>query len=506
MNVDAAKNELLNFNTVEVNQIAVRLISKDFAWEYHIMPFDIKDDMVHIAMEHPEDIELIECIKLITKKEIVSYRASVEQILLAIKTYYEKDIENKSLKDIKEIYKANMSISKESFGDLKDIKDAPAVKLTEFMITQALIKGSSDIHIEPQQDKVTIRYRIDGCLFDIFNLPQELYNLISTRIKIMADMDISEKRLPQDGKVNYIVHNESYDLRISTLPTIYGEKIVIRILYKAKELTKINSLNFNIEEHKLITNSLKHNHGIILVTGPTGSGKTTTLYAMLNELKNREKNITTIEDPVEMRIEGINQVNVNIKAKVTFASGLRSILRQDPDIIMIGEIRDEETAAIAVRAAITGHLVLSTLHTNDSLGSIHRLTEMKVPRYLLADAIIAIVAQRLVRKICENCKIEYRPNEIEKKILGINSEEVLYKGKGCCKCNNSGYQGRCAVSEILYFSEKQKRMILKEEDDEALKSSFKENNCRLLYDNCIQMVKNGITTFDEFARLSNGQF
>jgi Type II secretory pathway, ATPase PulE/Tfp pilus assembly pathway, ATPase PilB len=317
-----------------------------------------------------------------------------------------------------------------------------------------------------------------------------------TRIKVVAGMDISEKRLPQDGKFQHCCKDSILDLRVSSLPTIYGEKLVLRILDRKMEYCNIEKLYESIEQRKLIKKILLRSSGIILATGPTGSGKSTTLYAMLNELNRKSVNITSIEDPVEYTISGINQINVNTKSGISFAVGLRSILRQDPDVIMIGEIRDEETAAIAIRAAITGHLVLSTLHTNDAVGTINRLAEMGIERYLLADALIAVISQRLVSKICCSCRIEYTPSKTEEKLLKIHGGSKVYRGKGCSKCNYNGYKGRIMVSEILTIDEKLRKAISKGSDF-IIESKSLVSQCR-------EMVLRGITTTEELIRISNG--
>jgi type IV pilus assembly protein PilB len=318
---------------------------------------------------------------------------------------------------------------------------------------------------------------------------------------VLANINISEKRLPQDGKITYKSNKQFFDLRVSTLPTIHGEKIVIRILYKSKDLISLNNLGFSEKSVNTIRNILKVSNGIILLTGPTGSGKSTTLYAMLNEIDKVKKNIITIEDPVEYTMEGINQVNVNPKAKLTFAEGLRSILRQDPDVIMVGEIRDEETAQIAIRAAITGHLVLTTLHTNNALDSISRLADMKVPQYLISDALVGIIAQRLIRKLCSSCKEEYLPSVEEKTMLGIDSNTKLFKSRGCVKCSNKGYKGRCVVYEIFTVDDEQRYLIQKGKYGEELKKSYYKGNVFSLKENCLELIKKGVTSFEEYIRV-----
>jgi type IV pilus assembly protein PilB len=487
-----------------IDSLCTKLVSKDFAYNNLILPFSIRGEKLYVAMKNIEDTELIERLRLLTRKEVIPCEAAENDIILAIKTYYEKEEAESTVESLKLIFKAD-SRGNNSIRMSRGEENAPVVKFTDFIITQAIIKRASDIHIEPAEDIAAIRYRVDGILFDVFKLPMDVYRAVISRVKVMGDMDIAEKRISQDGKIHYKVGESSYDLRISSLPTVYGEKVVIRILYKLLQWSNLRNLNFNDEDYEIMKRSLQHSHGMILVTGPTGSGKSSTLYAMLGEINNRAANITTIEDPVEIGISGINQVNVNAKAGITFASGLRSILRQDPDIIMIGEIRDQETASIAVRAAITGHLVLSTLHTNDSIGAINRLIEMGVPRYLLSDAIISVIAQRLVRKICNNCKSDYIPTEFERDILNLQIDTFLYRGTGCSKCNKSGYYGRHAICEVIYMDSTAKGIILREESDLDLRNYLKSKNMRFLINNCKELVVSGITTFDELIRLSNGE-
>ena len=331
--------------------------------------------------------------------------------------------------------------------------------MVDSIIQHAVRARASDIHIEPFEKNIRIRFRIDGELQEIMTSSKTTHSAIVTRIKIIGRMDIAEKRIPQDGRVDMNIDNKDIDLRISVLPTVYGEKIVLRLLDRSSTILTKTQLGFSAENIRMFDKLIQSPNGIILVTGPTGSGKTTTLYAVLQELNKIGRNIITVEDPVEYRLEGINQVQVNIKAGLTFASGLRSILRQDPDIIMIGEIRDTETAKIAVRAAITGHLVLSTMHTNDSASAVSRLVDMGIEPYLVSSSVVGVVAQRLVKKICTNCKIEYKPSHSEMDLLQLNENDVLYKGQGCSLCNNAGYKGRTAIHEILLMTRELREMV-----------------------------------------------
>ncbi len=340
-----------------------------------------------------------------------------------------------------------------------DVANAPAVRFIDSTLEEAVKLGASDIHVEPSETVVNVRYRIDGDLYQHAQFDMSFFPAISTRIKILSDIDIAEKRIPQDGHITKEIGNERVDFRVSTLPTIHGEKIVIRVLDKKIFSLSLKELNFSQEVQDMIHKILKHPHGIILLTGPTGSGKTTTLYSFLKELNKPNVNIVTIEDPVEYSMESINQIQINTKADLTFASSLRSILRQDPDIIMVGEIRDEETAQIAIRAAITGHLVLSTLHTNEAPGAVTRLIDMGVPAYLVSDALVAVISQRLLKRLCPYCKRPVTTTADQRRALGLKEDITIYEANGCPYCNNTGYKGRMAVHEIMYLNDDLKEAI-----------------------------------------------
>jgi len=381
-----------------------------------------------------------------------------------------------------------------------DVQAAPAVRLTNSIINQAIATNASDIHIEPFEHHVAVRYRVDGVLFESNRIPQNLYSAVSTRIKIMAGMNIAEKRLPQDGRIELEVKGRSYDFRVSSLPTVFGEKIVIRVLDRTTFDYTRDKLGFTERENEMMDRIIRMPYGIVLLTGPTGSGKTTTLYSLLSEVNTPDKNIVTIEDPVEYMLPGINQVQVNPKAGLTFAAGLRSILRQDPDIIMIGEIRDEETAQIAVRAAITGHLVLSTLHTNDAPGAITRLVDMGVEPYLAADAIVAVIAQRLVRKLCPNCREPYTAEGNEMMILNLDKPVRLYRAVGCPACQNSGYRGRTAIHEVMMVGREHRNIIARGGSAEEIREVSISQGMVDLYESCRRLVLDGVTSIQEMVR------
>ena len=383
-----------------------------------------------------------------------------------------------------------------------DVINNPAVRLVDSIIKEAVPYRASDIHIEPFEKNVRVRYRIDGDLQERAEFPIEAYSAICARLKILAGLNIAERRIPQDGRINMVIGGKEFDFRVSTLPTVFGEKFVIRILDKTSFRFTRDDLGFTEAENKIVDKMLAKPHGIILLTGPTGCGKTTTLYSFLKEINDSTKNIVTVEDPVEYVMQGINQTQVNTKANMTFAAALRSILRQDPDIIMVGEIRDEETAQIAVRSAITGHLVFSTLHTNDAPGAIVRLGDMGVQNYLVADALVGVIAQRLVKRLCPACKKKGRTTAKEMDILGINEPVSIARPQGCQFCNNTGYKGRIAVHEIMYMNDNMRAAVLSESDPEKLRKISMENGMVPLRNACRNLVFNGYTSVQELMSLS----
>ena len=476
-----------------------RSIPKEVAKKYNLIPFGEKDGKLLVAMSDPLNIFAIDDISFVTQKTIQPCIAGYEAIEKAIELYFSKQSTDKALEDLKKEYKIDLD-GKYDQAIIDEVQSAPAVRLTNSILNQAITTGASDIHIEPFEKEVKVRYRIDGILVASMAIPKSLYSSVCTRIKIMAGMNIAENRVPQDGRNEMEVGGQSYDFRVSSLPTVFGEKIVIRILDgKNFQLTR-SMLGFTNHDSVLLNRILSMPYGIVLLTGPTGSGKSTTLYTILKELNTVDKNIVTVEDPVEYTMFGINQVQVNAKAGLTFASSLRSILRQDPDIIMIGEMRDEETAHIAVRAAITGHLVFSTLHTNDAPSSLTRLVDMGIAPYLVAEAIIGIISQRLLRKLCLACKRGYLAEDREKKILREQNVHKLYKAVGCPACNNTGYKGRIAIHEVLYLDNKMRNVIEKGANAEELRTLALKDGMVPLYDNCRQLVLNGVTSINEMVR------
>lgn len=383
-----------------------------------------------------------------------------------------------------------------------ELIDAPAVRLADSILNEAVTEGASDIHIEPEYKRVRVRFRVDGVLQEHVDIPNDLYPAVLARYKIMANLDISERRIPQDGKIAYNINGEEFDFRVSTLPIIYGEKIVIRIFNSNTGNVNFESLANNSLDLEKMERMLRHPHGIILLTGPTGSGKTTTLYSFLRKLNTEGVNITTIEDPVENNIDGINQTQVNPKATLTFSAALRSILRQDPNIIMIGEIRDNETADIAVKAAITGHLVLSTVHTNDAVSTVTRLLDMGIENYLVADSLVGAISERLVRKLCPHCKKEYHVNAQEAQLLGCKEGDKIYEKVGCPACNHTGYKGRTGVFEILELDDDIKQVIdAKDFSIEKLRRICLEHGYITMDKAAADLVKDGTTSIEEYMKL-----
>lgn len=485
-----------------INQKVLDLITKEYCIKNILIPFDFNKDELKIAMFDTENIKIIDELKFLTKYNIKVFKSSKEEILSCIRKNYSKCDVRKALKDFGKEYSIIEEKKEKSYKDL--IKDAPAVRLTESIIMEAVEKKASDIHIEPFNKKVLIRYRIDGVMINAMEFPKEYYSLICSRIKIISNMNISNSFVPQDGKFSMKIDVKNYDFRVSSIPTVYGENICIRILYKSDNLISLDSIRGVNKSN--INDILKYSRGLILITGPTGSGKTTTLYSILNSLDKVNKNIITIEDPVEYTIPKVNQVNVNNKVGLTFSRGLRNILRQDPDIIMVGEIRDEETAEIATRASITGHLVLSSLHTYDAISTISRLKDMGIPSYIISDSLSVIVSQRLVRTICPYCKKTYLPKKADLQLLNSLGLRKLYKGTGCERCNYTGYMGRTAVYEVLKLNKQYKNAIIKEENIESIRELAYKKGFIDMKTNCTEFVKKGITTFDELYRIINDTY
>lgn len=478
-----------------------RLINENLARRHSLIPIRKERNKLIVAMSDPLNIFAIDDIKIATGMEVEPVIATRNDIGSAIDQYYGRQRAEQAIEEFKKQYDVE-NINELDDETLNEINNAPVVRLINTIIGQAVKTRASDIHIEPFENNLRVRYRIDGELQEIMTPAKTAHSAIVTRIKIMGKMDIAEKRVPQDGRVETVIDGKDIDLRISVLPTVYGEKIVIRLLDRSNFLATKKQLGFTDENLKLFDKLIKNPNGMVLVTGPTGSGKSTTLYAVLKELNKINTNIITVEDPVEYKMEGVNQVQVNLKAGLTFASGLRSILRQDPDVVMIGEVRDAETAQIAIRAAITGHLVLSTMHTNDAPSTVVRLIDMGIEPYLAASSVVGVVAQRLVRRICENCKTKAHVGSFEKEILCIDENTTIYKGSGCSVCNNTGYKGRVAVHEIMLVDRDIREMINCKASIDDIRKVAIEHGMITLKENCRQLILNGVTTVDELVKVA----
>lgn len=493
----------IDLNNINFDKKAIKIVPQNLCNKYNLIAFGFEEDKVLVAMSDPLNIFAIDDISISTGLAVKTFIAPKKDIDKFVKINYSSEGVNKAAEELsKETLEAKtISVDVE---EVDDVKNAPVVKMIEYLFKNSIEMRASDIHIEPFEKEIRIRYRIDGELTTINTLGIESLAPLITRIKILANLNIAEKRIPQDGRIITKIGNTDVDLRVSILPTVNGEKVVIRILNRDNYKVGKEYLGLTKENLKKLNNIISNPHGIVLVTGPTGSGKSTTLYTILSELNSSNVNIITVEDPVEYTLDGINQVNVNTKAGLTFASGLRSILRQDPDIIMIGEIRDEETAQIAIKAAITGHLVLSTLHTNDAPSSITRLVDMGVEPYLVASSVVGVIAQRLVRKICPHCKEEYEASEYERKTLtgSSNGTLKLYKGKGCGHCNGTGYIGRIGVYEIMEVTREHRDIINKTRDSDILKDISIKHGMTTLEDECKKLVLNGTTTMQELATIT----
>lgn len=490
----------VDLSKYEINSNVATLIPESIVKKYKLIAIDIKDDMLLVAMADPLNFFAIDDIKLYTKMGVIPCLSSVPDVERAIERYYSSILTQKALNEFSDAF-IPAEDDTDSEEEMLEVATAPIVKLINSIIEQAMRGNASDIHIEPSHNDIRVRFRIDGDLKEIMVLPKSNLSAITTRVKIIGRMDIAEKRIPQDGRVEMKFNGNEVDLRISTLPTVYGEKIVIRILDKSNFNFTKEGLGFSKDNLDKLNKMIAQPYGMLLVTGPTGSGKTTTLYTVLRELNVQTKNVITVEDPVEYKLKGINQTQVNVKAGLTFAAGLRSILRQDPDTIMIGEIRDSETAEIAIRAAITGHLVLSTLHTNDSPSTIARLIDMGLEPYLVSSAVIGIISQRLVKLLCPKCKEKYEANDSEKKLLGIdgNMDAMLFKPIGCNSCYN-GYRGRAAVHEVMLVNENIRRLINKGANTDDIRKRALEDGMATLLQSAADLAIKGDTSFEEIMR------
>lgn len=494
----------INTKDIEIDLTLEGAFPREIAEKYRAIP--LADDGTHltVALANPRDVRALDDLRLISGKSIIPVMTAEQAIIDGITELYSDPSSEFGLNEYNEEENSGEQALKE-LEDLDEIvDDSPTVKLVNYLIQKAVADGASDIHIEPQEHDLEVRFRADGVLHEIMRSPKSSQTAIISRLKIMADIDISETRKPQDGHCQVLVGNKRVDFRVSTLPTIYGERVVLRILRTDSVLMQLRDLGFSENNLKIFQTSFKKPYGCILVTGPTGSGKSTSLYAALNELNSPEKHILTAEDPVEYRLPGINQVQINTKAGLTFAAALRSFLRCSPDVILVGEIRDRETAQIAVEAALTGHLVLSTLHTNDAASAITRLSEMEIEPFLLSSALDCVVAQRLARCLCPECKEEYVPEREALLRLGFKEDNLptkLWRAKGCRKCNDTGYRGRVGVHEILQVSERIGVLTVAGATGDEIKKVAIEEGMNTLRQDGLEKARQGITSVEEVMRV-----
>lgn len=487
--------------------IVLEGISSRFIRENRVIPLEIKNSLLKVLMANPEDKVTIDALRVATSADIIVYTSNTEVLDEYISRFYGQESQNinRIIEDIGETGLEFLREEEEDIGYLKDLaSEAPIIKLVNLFITRAIESRASDVHIEPFEDELKVRYRIDGVLHDVESAPKKLQAAIVSRIKIMAKLNIAERRLPQDGRIRLKVGEKEIDIRVSTIPVLYGESVVMRLLDKEGIVIDLERLGFFPQTLSALSQLIKKPNGIILVTGPTGSGKTTTLYGALQKINSPDKKIITVEDPVEYQLKGVNQIQVKPQIGLNFANTLRHIVRQDPDIIMIGEVRDIDTAEIAIQSALTGHLVFSTLHTNDAPTAITRLLDMGVENFLLSSTIRGILAQRLVRVICPDCK-ETDPSTADREelaILGISSDAPLFRGGRCDKCSFTGYYGRSGIFELLLVDDDIRNLILKKADSNQLREMARRHGMKTLLEDGAKKVKMGVTTLSEILRVT----
>ena len=494
--------EFVDLTETSPDPTVAGLIPEGVAKRHRALPYAERDGKLLVAMSDPANVYALDDIRTITGRDIQPVVATAADVVAAIRKF-------SHLEGSVEALTAEAAEQSDDVGPADAetaVEDAPIVKLVHMVLTRAVEDRASDIHIEPTESDVRIRFRVDGVLHEMMRSPRNIHSGLVSRLKVMGDMNIAEKRVPQDGRVGLKVSGRSVDLRLATLPTVFGEKVVIRILDKESVLLKLEQLGFLEDSYKRFETSFRKPYGAIFVTGPTGSGKSTTLYATLNILNEPDRNIITVEDPVEYRLRGINQVQVHTKAGLTFASALRSILRADPDIVMVGEVRDRETAMIAMEAALTGHLVLTTLHTNDAPSALTRLQEMDVEAYLVASGIDCVVAQRLLRKLCDRCREGYEPNESQLAAAGFPEYQwqdipTLYHAVGCGNCAKTGYKGRIGLYEVMLMSEEIERMTAERASSEAIRHLAVEQGMKSLRDDGLEKARLGMTSVEEVLRV-----
>lgn len=500
----------IDLNRLVVPEQVLRLLPENVVRKYTVLPIEMNNAQLLVAMSDPTDYFALDDLRLASGLMVKPCLAKKGDILLAIDRFYGRSGAEKAAREYaKKMGMTSVAMTSQmplnvSEGDVTEDESTPIIKFLNTIIENAVNNHASDIHIEPIEEELRVRFRIDGVLREIMLTPISMANPVVSRVKIMADLNITERRLPQDGRISYLVGEKMIDLRVSTTPTMYGEKVVLRILDKASVILEKEALGLAGKDLKIFEELISKPYGIVLVTGPTGSGKTTTLYTALKQLNVPEKNIVTLEDPVEYNFKGVNQMQVNPKAGLTFATGLRSILRQDPDIIMVGEMRDNETAQIAVRSALTGHLVLSTIHTNDAASSIIRLMDMEIEPFLISASILGIISQRLVRRICPQCALQYEAGPLEHGLLEIPEETkfMVKKGQGCPYCNKSGYKGRIAVFEMMPITRGLRELIEQRAAADELRSYAIAQGMTTLKQAATRLVLEGVTTVDELLRVT----
>jgi general secretion pathway protein E len=492
---------------VGLEHIQVSKVPIAFYRQHKVFPIVYTDGSVKVAMTDPLNLQPLDDLAVFLGVPVEPVLSNEREVIGAINRFYDRETGSTEqvMQDLEDEDLGAIASEIEETDDLLDLaSEAPVIRLVNSILTQAVRARASDIHIEPFERELKVRYRIDGILYNILYPPRRLQAAISSRIKVMANLNIAERRLPQDGRIRIRVGEKDVDIRVSVVPTAFGERIVLRLLDKTSMLLGLEEIGMGEETFTRYSRLIKRSNGIILVTGPTGSGKTTTLYATLHKINSPELNIITIEDPIEYQLNGIGQIQVNPRIDLTFANGLRSILRQDPDIIMVGEIRDRETAEIAIQASLTGHLVFSTLHTNDAAGAVTRLLDMGVEAFLVSSSVLAILAQRLVRVICKECKEPYRPEIALAKELGLDPafDGVFYRGKGCGACFQTGFRGRSGVYELLVIDDSIRSLIMSGADSSVIKrQAIKQGMLTLLQDGARNVVK-GVTTADEILRVT----
>lgn len=498
--------EFVDLSQIDIDPEMSRLVSKNVARSYNVVPIKATPEEIYLAMSDPLNFLATEAVKAATRKRVVPVLATNDAIQRAIMTLYGNEGAARAIEEMKREARVSDDVSSfttTTLDDDSEAQNAPTIRLVNSIIERAVTERASDIHLEPREDDLHVRMRIDGLLRTILTVPKELQQSVIARFKIMGNMNTSERRIPQDGRANVRIKQHEVDLRINTLPTIHGEKIVIRLLDKNATLLSAEGVGLVGEDLAKYRKLISSNHGMVLIVGPTGSGKSSTMYTMIRELNTDSVNLVTLEDPVEYNIDGVNQVQIREKIGMTFASALRAVLRQDPDIVAVGEIRDGETGEIAIRAAITGHLVLSTVHTYDAASTVDRLIDIGVEPYLIASGVRGIISQRLVRKVCDSCKEEYAPSPEEFADIGLryDSSVKFYHGTGCPMCFNTGYRGRTGVFEILMIDGRLREAITGGATREALQTAIGQSgNFQSMLASCQKLVLDGTITVDEARR------